>query len=99
MFTWLLENYETLLLIVGGLLAVAGAVVALTPNKKDDEVVGKVRRVFDAIMGFLGRRSPSALPAEPERPTLADAPAKDEPAITARPTRARLPKDPPSDPR
>jgi len=39
---WIVENYTALFAILGQIVAVASAIVVLTPSTKDDEIVGKV---------------------------------------------------------
>lgn len=47
MMTWLLEHWVDILAIFGGLVAVCSTIVKLTPSTKDDEVWGKIVKVFD----------------------------------------------------
>jgi hypothetical protein len=44
---WILENWTTLLAIVGGLVSVATIVVGLTPNKTDDSVLAWVVKILN----------------------------------------------------
>lgn len=54
MFQYILENWHQIII---ALLAVMGAlaqIVALTPSKKDDEVVSKVTKVINILAGNYG---------------------------------------------
>jgi len=45
--TWITENWDTLVLLVGQLLATAVIVVKLTPSTTDDEWLEKIKGIFD----------------------------------------------------
>lgn len=47
--SFLLDNYLDILAAIGAVVTAATAITALTPNKRDDEIVGKVRKVLDFI--------------------------------------------------
>ena len=47
-------NWQTILLIITGAMALASQVAALTPSKKDDDAVGWLRKAFDVIAGNWG---------------------------------------------
>lgn len=55
MIDWILTHYLDVLAIAGGAVSVATAITALTPNKKDDAVVSKIRTVLEFISLRLGR--------------------------------------------
>lgn len=46
---YLLNNYLEILAALGALTYAATLITALTPSKKDDEVVGKVRAVLEFL--------------------------------------------------
>jgi len=46
---WLVNNWQTILMILGGIYAVASAIATLTPTTKDDDFLSKVGRFFDRI--------------------------------------------------
>lgn len=45
--TWILAHWADILAVYGGLVAFCTAVVKLTPNTKDDEVLNKIIKIFD----------------------------------------------------
>lgn len=45
--TWILANWDNILAIYGGVVAVCTTIVKLTPNTKDDAIVSKVIKVLD----------------------------------------------------
>jgi trans-aconitate methyltransferase len=47
--TWITEHWDTLILLVGQLLATAVIVVKLTPSTTDDEWLAKVQEIFTNI--------------------------------------------------
>lgn len=47
MMTWILANWDNILAIYGGVVAVCTTIVKLTPNTKDDAIVSKVIKVLD----------------------------------------------------
>ena len=46
---FLLDNYLNIFAALGALVTAATAITALTPNKRDDEIVGKVRAVLEFV--------------------------------------------------
>lgn len=54
---WIVENYEVVFAIFGQIVAVASAIVALTPSTKDDEFVGKVVKFIEKLSIFTKRTS------------------------------------------
>lgn len=44
---FILENWNNLLAVVGGVVSLATLIVGLTPSTKDDEALGKIVRVLD----------------------------------------------------
>lgn len=50
--TWIAENYTAVFAIFGQIVAVASAIVALTPTTKDDEFVGKVVKLIEKLSIF-----------------------------------------------
>lgn len=51
---WVQENWQTILLFITSVMAIASQLAALTPSKSDDEAVSWFRKVFDAIAGNYG---------------------------------------------
>jgi len=47
MMTWILANWDNILAIYGGVVAVCTTIVKITPNTKDDAIVSKVIKVLD----------------------------------------------------
>lgn len=47
MMTWILANWDNVLAIYGGVVAVCTTIVKITPNTKDDAIVSKVIKVLD----------------------------------------------------
>lgn len=47
--TWLIENWDVLVGLVGGVLALATGITKLTPSPKDDEVVKKIVGFFSML--------------------------------------------------
>lgn len=47
--SWLLNNYVEVFAAMGALVSAATMITALTPNKRDDEVVSKIRKVLSFI--------------------------------------------------
>lgn len=43
------ENWETLVLIVTTIVTLASLIVKLTPSPKDDEAVGKIMAIINAL--------------------------------------------------
>lgn len=47
MITWISENWNNILAVYGAIVALATAVVKLTPSKKDDSVWGNIIKILD----------------------------------------------------
>jgi len=47
--TYISENWEQILAIVGGVVLTASAVAAMTPNKTDNKVMGAIRKLVDLL--------------------------------------------------
>ena len=47
MVTWILANWDNVLTIYGGIVAVCTTIVKMTPSVKDDAILGKVMKVLD----------------------------------------------------
>jgi hypothetical protein len=45
--SWILANWENILTIYGGVVAVCTTIVKITPSVKDDAVLAKVLKVID----------------------------------------------------
>lgn len=52
---YIINNWELLVGIIGGLHVVAKGVTMLTPTPKDDEVLAKLYKWFDFIALNIGR--------------------------------------------
>lgn len=63
MLNWLLENWDGALGVIVAAHALALAIVNLTPTPKDDEIVGKVYKVIEALAGVVTRKA-KTLPGE-----------------------------------
>ncbi len=46
---WIQTNVKELLAVLGALVALATAVVKLTPTQKDEQVLGKIIKVLSAL--------------------------------------------------
>jgi len=51
-----LPNPEIILAWIGGLLVAAEAIVALTPTKKDDLILGRVEKWLTKLMPGVNRK-------------------------------------------
>ncbi|MHA5540351.1 hypothetical protein ACVSNP_23530 [Pseudomonas aeruginosa] len=60
---WIIENWDGVLGVIVASHALALAIVNLTPTPKDDEIVGKVYKVIEALAGVLTRKA-KTLPGE-----------------------------------
>lgn len=47
MMTWILANWDNVLAVYGGVVAVCTTIVKMTPSVKDDAILGKVMKVLD----------------------------------------------------
>jgi hypothetical protein len=52
MIQFLNENYVAIFAIIGQVVTVASAIVALTPSTKDDEIVGKIASFISRFSVF-----------------------------------------------
>lgn len=46
-YTWILANWDNVLAVYGGVVALCTTIVKMTPSVKDDAILGKVMRVLD----------------------------------------------------
>ena len=46
---WILANWDTLLLIVSGVISVASVIAKLTPSEVDNNVIGYILKFIDMI--------------------------------------------------
>ena len=51
---WVIGNYVEIFAALGAVVTAATAVAAITPNKKDDEIVGMARKVLDFFRLRIG---------------------------------------------
>ena len=49
MLDWIIEHWDDMLAIYGGIVAICTVVVKLTPSVKDDEIFGKVIKILDTF--------------------------------------------------
>lgn len=47
MIEWISAHWDEVLAVYGGLVALSTAIVKITPSTKDDELLGKIVKVFD----------------------------------------------------
>lgn len=47
MLDWIIEHWDDILTIYGGIVAICTTVVKFTPSTKDDEIVGKIINFLD----------------------------------------------------
>lgn len=52
---WITENWEGVLAVITGVIAVASAVSAMTETPKDDAIVSKIKRLIDALALNVGK--------------------------------------------
>lgn len=50
--TWITENYQQILFIVGSIVTTASSIVALTPSTKDDAILGKIVKFLEYFSIF-----------------------------------------------
>lgn len=49
MIDFLQTNFENILAIIGGVVAIATAIVAITPSTKDNEILTKIVNVLEKL--------------------------------------------------
>lgn len=47
MFKWIVGNWEYIVSVFCGIVAVASIIVKITPTTKDDSVLGKILKILD----------------------------------------------------
>lgn len=47
MLDWIIEHWDDVLTIYGGIVAICTTIVKFTPSTKDDEIVGKIINFID----------------------------------------------------
>lgn len=52
---WIIAHYNEILAIIGGVVSLASAIVALTPSTRDDEILGKVMLFLEKFSIFTKR--------------------------------------------
>lgn len=53
--SWVMENFGALIGILTALVAAASAIAAVTPTPRDDEIVGKLYKIIDALALNVGK--------------------------------------------
>lgn len=53
---WILNNGDNVVMAVSALIALASAVVALTPTEKDDNIMGRVVNIWGKVKGLLSKK-------------------------------------------
>lgn len=53
--TWVVENWEGVLIAIASIVSAAKAIAKLTPTQKDDSVIEKIRKCLDWVgsLNFL----------------------------------------------
>ena len=46
---YIMENWEQILTVMGGVVMSASAVAAMTPNKTDNKIMGAIRKLVDLL--------------------------------------------------
>lgn len=46
---WIIEHWDDLMLIVTGIISVASVIVKLTPTPRDDEELGRLRKLLHTM--------------------------------------------------
>jgi hypothetical protein len=72
----LISNWEMILAVFGALHILALAIVNITPTPRDDEIYGKVYRVFEVIGGVVSKTA-KEWPGERDAIKAVDAMADD----------------------
>jgi len=52
-WTWLMENYPQLLIVVSSLLATAEVIVKLTPTKSDDSALERIGSFWTKLISWI----------------------------------------------
>lgn len=47
MLTWILANWDNVLAVYGGVVALCTTIVKITPSTKDDTILGNIVKVLD----------------------------------------------------
>lgn len=47
LWTWLMANWDSVLLVITSVVTAASAVAALTPSQADDNLVAKLKKIAD----------------------------------------------------
>ena len=47
MITWILANWDNVLAVYGGVVALCTTIVKITPSTKDDTILGNIVKVLD----------------------------------------------------
>lgn len=60
--TWIIEHWQDILAIIGGVVSVSTVIVKLTPTTKDDSVLNTIIKVLSALSlvnadgSFIGKK-------------------------------------------
>ena len=46
---WIAENWDSILLVITGLISVASVIVKLTPNETDNQILEKIVKFFEKL--------------------------------------------------
>ena len=52
---WLIDNWDGVVAVIGGIVTVASAVTALTPTPHDDRIWSKVYKIIEALGLVIGK--------------------------------------------
>ena len=55
---WIADNWPAIVNLIAMVIAFASAVSALTPSKRDDDLVGKLSRLVDFLALNVGHAKP-----------------------------------------
>lgn len=53
--TWITENWDTIFLIITGIISVASLIAKITPNETDNKFIAIVQKIIDALALTTGK--------------------------------------------